>query len=157
MSYAHLSPPYIWYLCVCARICLAFGNEFIVTELLFAMRLFLSIAWLPSSERARFQRALQTEKSLFLFLRFFGELPGSPSEALAFPTFFQLSDDINGGASIKCWLSVILLLNILKLLLFFSYYGWVNFFREAKVVNPFIYTPRLLFWNWKSGRRMGWG
>lgn len=67
MSYADLSPPYIWYLCVCTHICLAFGDEFIVTELLFTMRLFLSIACLPSSERARFQRALQTEKSLFLF------------------------------------------------------------------------------------------
>lgn len=77
MSHADFSPPYIWYLCVCIHICLAFGNEFIVTEPLFAMRLFLSIACLPSSARARFQRALQTEKSLFLFLKLFRELPGS--------------------------------------------------------------------------------
>ena len=57
MSYADLSPPYIWYLCVCTHICSAFGNEFIVTELLFAMHLFLSIAGLPSSERAGFQKS----------------------------------------------------------------------------------------------------
>lgn len=91
MSYADVALAYLWYFCVCTHICLAFGNEFIVAELLLAMRLFLSIARLPSSERARFQRTLQTAKSLFLFLKFFAELPGSPSKALAFPTPFQVS------------------------------------------------------------------
>ena len=61
MSYADLSPPYIWYLCVCTHICLAFGNEFIVTELLFAMHLFLSIAACLPPKGPASRRALQTE------------------------------------------------------------------------------------------------
>lgn len=145
MSYADVSLPYIWYFCVRTHICLAFGNEFIVTELLFTMRLSLSIACLPSSQRARFQRTLQTEKSLFLFLKFFRELPGSPSEALAFPTFFQVSDDINRGVSIKCWL----LQSFSWISRSFCYFSatmvGLLIFHEAKIVNPFIYIQDNFF------------
>lgn len=125
MSYADLSLPDIWYFCVCTHICLAFGNEFIVTELLFTMRLFLSIARLPSSERACFQRSLQTEKSLFLFLKFFGELPGFPSETRLFQNPSGLWWHQWRSLDQVLVVSIILPLNILKLLLFLSYYGWV--------------------------------
>lgn len=139
MSYADLSLPDLWYFCVCTHICLAFGNEFIVTELLFTMRLFLSIACLPPSERACFQRALQTEKSLFLFLKFFRELPGSLSEAQLFqPPSRSL---MTSAEELRSSADFLQSLNILKVLLFFSYYGWVvKFSCSQDYTSIYIHT-----------------
>lgn len=63
----------------------------------------------------------------------------------AFPTSLQVSDDINGGASIKCWLSIILPLNILKLLLFSSYYGWVVKFSWSQDYKSIYIHTRQFF------------
>ena len=96
------------------------------------------------------------QKSLFPFLRFFGELPGSPSETPAFPAFFQVSHDINGGASIKCWLSVIPLSNLQKRLLFFYLLRMLcSFFSRGKDCKS-IYTHTETISSEAGSQDVGW-